>query len=257
MAAFFSTYMFMVLGLLIKLKGFSKKLPLGFLFFFCLWCLLFSYSRGAYVAALGGLVFIGALFNRKILVLLIVASFFWKSIVPISVVERIEMTTSEVEHAGSSSESRLSMWQHGIKLFLKNPIGYGLDSVQFLGFRKNYSVIDVGEFRMKRDTHNKYIEFLVEMGLIGISLFLYLFYLALKRARAVYTATGDSVFGGLALGFAASIVSLMIVNLFGDRWTYIPLAAFFWVLWALTTRSFLILQQETASDSTDTQYLNP
>jgi len=55
------------------------------------YCMLYTFSRGAYIAFIAGLA-LSPWLRRKKFLLLIVFFIFWRSLVPVSVVERIEMT---------------------------------------------------------------------------------------------------------------------------------------------------------------------
>jgi O-antigen ligase len=149
------------------------------------------------------------------------------------------MTQDEEVGLESSAAGRLGRWKHGVDLFIKNPLGYGYETVAVLGFRGNR-----GYLSSKGDPHNRYVEFLVEMGIIGIALFLYLFYLAFKGGWKLYLMAEDNFLKGLGLGFSATVVACFIVNIFGDRWTYAMLGAFYWVVWALVVRGNIIANKK-------------
>ena len=64
---------------------------------------------------------------------------------------------------------RFLWWKNAISLFVKRPIyGYGIGNINVSG---NSSAV----------THNTYLDFLVDQGLIGFSLFLFLIWNSCKR----------------------------------------------------------------------------
>ncbi|MFQ5802584.1 MAG: O-antigen ligase family protein [Candidatus Methylomirabilales bacterium] len=236
--AFWAEYSFILLGVLLVCTLKFWRWPILATLGVSVYGLVYSFSRGAYAAFLVGFLFI-SLVSRNVKALAVLGGFllFWTSLVPGSVVERVEMSRSEDGTLDSTLEGRLGRWQHGIDLFLRNPVGYGFETVRFLGFTGYLEVGSSGG-----DPHNRYIEFLVEMGVVGIVMFLYLFYLGFKSGWRLYTRGEDKFLKGLGLGFAATVVATMVANMFGDRWTYDILGAFYWVCWALVVRGNVIDQ---------------
>lgn len=240
LGAFFAEYSFIVLGILFLYEVKKWKWPLFALLSLNIFCLIYSFSRGAYLAFLIAFLFISlASKNVKALSLLVLFLISWNTLVPESVVQRIEMTRTEEGELESSAAGRLGRADHGIKLFLRNPLGYGFETTRFLGFSKN-----LGQVSRKGDPHNRYIEYLVEMGILGIGIFLYLFYRAFKSGWTLYLKAKDGFLKGLGLGFAATVIACMVANFFGDRWTYEILSGFYWVFWALVVRGNLIAQMD-------------
>jgi len=85
------------------------------------------------------------------------------------------------------------------------------------------------------------------MGIPGVLLFLYIFYLGFSSGWKLYQDSEDKFLKGLGLGFAATVVACMVSNLFGDRWTYVELSVFYWVFWALVVQGNIIVQKERAT----------
>ena len=233
-AAFWAEYSFIIIGILFLCEQNFWKWSLLALLSLNMYCLLYSFSRGGYLAFLAAFLFISLVHrNIKALALLVLFLVFWTSLVPQSVVERIEMTEGEEGGLDSSSQGRLLRWEHGMSLFLKNPLGYGFETAGYLHFPRS---------GFGGDPHNRYMEFLVEMGIPGILLFLYLFFLAFRSGWKLYVASEDKFLKGLGLGFAATVVACIVSNFFGVRWTYVELGAFYWIFWALVVRGNLLVQ---------------
>lgn len=232
-AAFYATYTFVLLGIFLFDKVKIRRILFGTAILLNLYCALFLYSRGAYVAILAGLVLICLVKNKKLLIPLIFLLFFWQAIIPASVVERIKMTRTEEGVLESSTADRLDLWKKSIELFKENPIvGVGFSVFPYLGYEKG-------------DPHNIYMEVLLEQGIIGITIFLLLLYLALKYSWRLYKTTDDRFLKGLGLGFTACVIATMTTNIFGDRWTYLQLGAYYWVFLALVVRGNIIVQEQS------------
>jgi len=232
-AAFYATYTFVILGICVYMKKKIWKITLWALFFLNSFCIMFLYSRGAYLSFLTAFTFFGIL--RKNIFIIIAIVFIlvsWQNIMPQQVIQRINYTETEGE-LDESAGKRLNYWQESIEYFKQSPIiGVGFNTKPFLG--------------SGRDTHNLYIRTLAEQGLIGLIFLITIIALSLKRSFQLYKKAQDKFFKGLGIGFIACIIAVIIGNSFGDRWTYLPLGAYFWVFLAMVERGNLITDQQLA-----------
>lgn len=95
--AFIAEYCAVFLGLLLCDKNKWRRLLCLATVVVSLHPLFFCYSRGAYLAAFGVLVCFGVMKKRTLLVLAVVIVVAWQTVLPASVVDRIEMTRTESE----------------------------------------------------------------------------------------------------------------------------------------------------------------
>ncbi|MCM8781397.1 MAG: O-antigen ligase family protein, partial [Candidatus Omnitrophica bacterium] len=147
-----------------------------------------------------------------------------------------EQTKTEEGTLESSAQKRLELWKQGINIFQEYPLtGVGFSTTQFLGLGGGFA-----------DTHNIYIKTLTEQGITGLIILLILFWLALKSGWQLYKISDDTFLKGLGLGFVACTMATIATNLFGDRWTYLQLSAYYWVLLGLVARGNIILEKQLA-----------
>lgn len=232
LAAFYATYTFVLLGILFFDRVKLRRILLVTAIILNIYCALFLYSRGAYVAILVGFIFISFIKNKKFLIPLIILLLFWQAILPKKVVERINETKTEDGTLDPSSQHRLDMWKQCFNLLKNNPImGLGFNAIPYLG-------LTLG------DTHNIYVKVLTEQGIIGIAIFLILLFTALKTGWRLYKSAKNMFLKGLGFGFTVCVITTMIVNFFGDRFTYLQLGAYFWVFLGLTARGNIIIQEK-------------
>jgi putative inorganic carbon (hco3(-)) transporter len=213
----------------------SRKLLLLALIASSVYCLLFVFSRGAYLAFLAGLIFIGIFKERKLLVLAAVLLFAWQVFLPKSVQERITMTYQGGE-LDPSAQTRLNLWQEALDMMSHNPImGSGYDTYEYLR----------GELRPGRytDTHNYYLKVLVETGFVGLLFYLWLLCKLFYQGQTLFFRAEDPFFKALGLGFAALMVGTAVLNLFGDRWTFFQVNGYIWVVLALVMRAHIIVRE--------------
>jgi len=227
--SFLTIYTLFIIGLLLVDKCFWRRIAYSILIVYNIFSLMYSFSRGAYVGFLIGLFFVGFIRKRTLLVPLIVFLLVWKLIVPLSVVERVEGIfiegsdeTTEMISLGDTkifTSGRAIHWHQTLDYFSKNPI-FGI------GFG-TYNILTGW------DTHNVYIKTLAEQGLIGLFIYLWLYLLALRSGWRLYRRADEELVKALGFGFLCAVVGSMVVNIFGDRWTYLQLGGLYWIFWAL------------------------
>lgn len=232
LAAFHAHFIFIPLALLFYEKRKFFKIMYLSVFLFTLYPILFLFSRGAYFATFTGLLFLGIKKSKVLVVCLVLLMVSWVTILPSAVVERINMTETETGLDHSSSK-RLEYWQLGIAQFMRNPvIGVGFDTSQF--FRGG-------------DLHNEYVEILAEQGIIGLWVFLSLLFLSFSNGLWLHKNARDDFSKGLGLAVCAVVIACLVTNFFGDRWTYMELSAFLFVLMAITCNSKALVLSERSS----------
>ncbi|MBP1695274.1 MAG: lipid core--O antigen ligase-related protein [Deltaproteobacteria bacterium] len=229
--AFIVSYCSLLLGLVLFDKNKWRRLLFLAAVVIGIHPLFFSYSRGAYAAALGVLCFFGVVKKRSLLVLALILFISWQTLLPSSVVDRIQMTKGGVRGPESSVAVRLDLWNHAVRLFERNPIfGTGFGGFE-LSLPKN------AEFK---DTHNLYLKILSEQGVIGLSLLLLVFFMALRSGQKLYRKAQTPFQKGLGFGFLGCTVAFIVTNMFGDRWSYFVLGDYFWIVWGLVDREILM-----------------
>lgn len=231
----------MVLSFLLGFFGFIKKwwtrILVAGVMATCVYCLLFTFSRGGYVALLAGMVVTGLFRSRWLIAVALFIVLSWQSFLPVSVQERINMTTEDVaegQQLDSSAQDRLVLWHDALELFKRNPVtGTGFDTYSSMGRVGGY-----------RDTHNYYVKVLAEMGIIGFLLYLSLLWTMGQTGVALFRAASDPFWRGVALGFIAMMGSIVVANLFGDRWTYQQLNGYLWILLGCVIRGQMTIEEQ-------------
>jgi len=231
-AAFINQYTLLLMGLCFFMKKGLKKIALFGLILLNLFCVLFLFSRGAYVALVIGMFFLFSIKNRMLLIPLVLVIIYWQAALPERVRERILETTNVYGELDRSSELRLIVWQNSLDLFSESPIiGVGYGVFQSMGY-------ELG------DTHNIYLKILAEQGIVGLCIFLLLILSFFVQGVRLYSRSDDPPCKGLGLGFTICLVVLLVNNVFGNRWTYMELNSYFWVFAALVSRLNIITTEE-------------
>jgi O-antigen ligase len=237
---------------LLVLAGFERKFLLRTGYYllagFSALCLTYSLSRGGYLAFLVGCLFVGIFKQRKLLVFLAVLLFTWTSVVPQAVQDRVTMSfdgqTGTLDH---SSETRLTLWGDAVEMFHSSPmLGTGFNTYAYMHREKRTDGVE-GYYE---DTHNYYLKALVETGVLGLAVFLWLLVWTFCSGFLLYRRAKDPFLASLGLGLAAWIVTAATANFFGDRWTFLQINGYMWVLGGLVSQAWVI-EQSTNSKTAE------
>jgi O-antigen ligase len=189
--------------------------------------IFFSYSRGAYLATIVVLLAFGVLKQRILLLVLVMAAFSWEVLLPKTVVERVTMTATPEGELESSAGSRIVLWERAFGLFESSPVfGVGL---------KGFALSAVGG--RYTNAHNLYIETLAEQGIFGLLFLLAVMLRALMSSWRLYRGEASDFDRGLGLGMIGCCLAVIATNIFGDRWSYFEIGAYYWVFWGAVDRA--------------------
>jgi putative inorganic carbon (hco3(-)) transporter len=242
-------------ALLLALGSFEKKfwIRTGYraLALFSAVCLMYSLSRGGYVAFFAGWLLLGILRERKLLVLLVVFLLSWTVFTPRAVQERVLMTYDEQSHStDNSTETRLSLWENAMQVFHSNVVtGSGFNTYAYMHLNKRTD----GVSGFYEDTHNFYVKVLAETGVLGILIFLVLLSKTfLTGFRLFHTAT-DPFYASLGLGLVGWLTCSAVANFFGDRWTFLQVNGYLWVLGGMVSQALLLEKKQALDDAVTEQ----
>jgi putative inorganic carbon (HCO3(-)) transporter len=237
MGAFQAEFAIFLIGLTLFVKKPVLKLGLLAIALTCIYCLELTFSRGAYAGFLMGLLVLGLIKERKILILLVIILVSWQSFVPNAVTQRVTMTYQEGEGLDSSAGERVTIWEDAWQVFNEDPVfGIGFNTYAYMGRVGGYT-----------DTHNYYLKILFETGLVGLLIFLWLLRAACKMSWRLFRVAKDPIISALGCGLFAMLIGAAVVNFFGDRWTYLQVNGFLWVLLGLAARGLRLVSQENES----------
>ncbi|HNR66949.1 MAG TPA: O-antigen ligase family protein [bacterium] len=232
LAVFLASYSVFLITLFLYDKNVLRKIVYAGLGGLSYYCIMFLFSRSGYLAAFSSWAFIGLVKNRKILLVVILVTFFWQSVLPLSVRERIEMTKTEDGYDGTTLE-RLGMWQQAKMMIAENPImGAGFDITRQL------TITDGGLTQYTwQSFHNNYLQTTVEMGYIGLALVLSLFLLGAYCGWRLTKISGDAFEKGLGVGMIGCTIATLAGNFAGSYWHFFNIIGFYWVALALVVKS--------------------
>ncbi|GAA0975970.1 O-antigen ligase family protein [Acrocarpospora macrocephala] len=188
--------------------------------------LLGSGARGAMIAGLAGLVVVGLLQNRRLLIGLGALVVAIVVAVP-AVVDRFADLAETRTEGGLEANSlvwRFDHWSQALDLLGLNPVtGTGLGTTRLLIYK---------------EVHNDYLRALVESGLLGLVTYLGLLaalvitaYLALRN-----TGPGRGLERGCAVAFAGSVAALLVSAISDNAMTSVVVMWYFAVFAGIALR---------------------
>jgi O-antigen ligase len=232
LAAFEAQFAIFALALAAFEKKRLRKLAYYALGAFSALCLMYSLSRGGYVAFLAGWVFLGLTKQRVLLVALIVFALTWTTVVPNAVQQRVFMTYDENGALEHSAETRITLWEDAMELFDSNPAtGTGFNTYAYMH--------RVGTYE---DTHNFFLKVMVETGLIGLALFIWLIAKTFLTGFRLFRRAKDPFYASLGLGLAAWLLCAAVANCFGDRWGFLQVNGYMWAIGGLVAHAWKVEQ---------------
>ncbi|MDP2652729.1 MAG: O-antigen ligase family protein [Candidatus Omnitrophota bacterium] len=214
----------------------SKKLwHYGLFILICilvLWSLLLTYSRGAWLATLAGMVVFAAISGKRGRVILIAG---FVAVIVTGLAGNAALRKNSRVDAPMISTAigwRANLWRDSWEMVRERPVfGHGINT--FMPRYEEYvrtrpSRLSVGF--QPTYAHNCYVQLTVETGLAGLVLFLgIVFQLFMKAAKTVAAATrapSRHIIAGAAAGMAAFLMHSAVDTNFYS----LQLSAFFWLM---------------------------
>lgn len=215
-----------------------------------LFATMYTFSRASYLAVVAGALLLGILKDRKMIVVVAIFLFTWQAIVPTAVTQRVTMTKDSNGELEASAQERVDLWENAKKTFYNEPI-----------FGTGYATFQYGDHVDDlKDTHNWFVKVLLETGIIGGIFALILLQQMLALAYRLFRHAKDPLYRGLGFGLLLAISASIVLNCFGDRWTYLEINGLLWALIGTAVSASHLTEPETTAESValdSTSLVNP
>ena len=225
---FFAMTLFLPLGLFIETNSFVQKLLFFVEITLMTIALLFTYSIGAWIGALAGVVVIILMVGRgRHLILVPILIVIVVTILLVIFPAKVNLLFQHASHPVELS-LRVGAWQTAVNIIRAFPLtGIGLGQTNYLQKAEPYRA--VAQYRPLAHPHNSYLELGAMTGLPVLIVFLTLLFSALwwswHNWAQVDIRTRYLLGGGMAAIVALSVNSISI-----NGWTLPPLAAMGWLV---------------------------
>lgn len=184
--------------------------------------LIFTYSRGAWIAFAVGLIIYGLLYNWRILIGLVFGAFAGLMAVP-GISSRINYLLSPEYLMSSSKGGRIERWTKAIEVWQAHPLvgeGFG----RFGGAVADRNI--PGSIYVD----NFYLKTLAESGIIGLLALILLFFAGLRCSLNSFNRLTDPYFRCLAAGIIAGLCGVLVHNSVENIFEVPMMASYFWLL---------------------------
>ena len=197
----------------------SKKSERGawlFVFGSTLLCLVFTWARGAWLGAIAAFIVFALLYTKKtipFLLLCLLAVPFLPVVLPESIVTRL---TSIGDMTDSSTSYRFYVYKSALAMcadFFLTGIGSG--GTNFSEVYVSYSFSGV---ERTHHAHNLYLQLMIELGVIGIALFVVAMFVYIQSSVSALKKEKDAYLRGLILACATGVFAVLVQGLTDYVW---------------------------------------
>lgn len=203
----------------------SRLLTLG-LTAIMLLCLVYTYSRGAYLGLILAFALFAVLRDRRFIILGVIGLLLLPFVLPPSVINRF---TSIGNLTDTSSSYRISVWLGSLKLVQDYwPSGIGLGLEPFKLIYPKYSLNAAYAFH----SHNIYLQLLIETGIAGFLIFASIIVVYYKTMLAGFYKTKDKFTSTFMIAIASGMGGYLAQGMVENLWYNNRVLLTFWVMLA-------------------------
>jgi len=241
MGAYYCFFLFIVLAILIDAPVFKGKIRLILLAVMLSFGLFNTYSRSAYVGFVVGMFVLSLLKERKLFLVFLMLLLFTPIYMQSAVLERITFTVKSFEPVlilDEASNIRIVLWKRAIQAFLEAPIlgsGYWTTRWTISG----------------AEAHSQFLAVLVEGGIIGFSVFVWMLIRMYKAALNLRKNATTFYYRGLGAGYVAGFSAVLASCLTSENLEAFRMIGPLWFITALIVSANRILARQSEKPDMD------
>lgn len=220
-------------------RWFSRLITLG-LTAIMLVCLIYTYSRGAYIGLMLAFALFAVLRDRRFVVLGVIGLLLLPFVLPPSVINRF---ASIGNLSDTSSSYRISVWLGSLKVVQDYwPSGIGLGLEPFKLIYPKYSL----NAAYAHHSHNIYIQLLIETGITGFLMFIAMIVVYYKTMLAGFFRTKDRLISTFMIAIASGMAGYLAQGVVENIWYNNRVLLTFWVMLAfgMTAKALITKDNE-------------
>lgn len=188
--------------------------------------LLFTYSRGAWLAMAGALAIYGLLYNWRIILALAAGTYAAPKIIP-GIASRIGYMLSPAYLLSSARAGRVARWNMALDKLQNHP-------VVGEGFGRFGGAVAARHIPSSNYVDNFYLKTAAESGILGIAALLWLLLSSLRCALNSYRRLTDTYLKGLAVGLISGLLGVLLHNGVENIFEVPMMTVYFWLLVGIT-----------------------
>lgn len=190
-------------------------------------CLVLTYSRGAWIAMLFALIFMGSLINRRVVITMIISALVLISFfASFNIVG--ENLRSIMKLKDKSMLIRLNLWKEALAVIEDFPVvGCGINT---------YTAI-TPYYKLSEDSgyypHNSYLHMAAETGLAGLGAFLWIIGILFKTSIRNLKSFEDSFYRAVLIGLLSGLFGFLVHSIIDTNFYSIQLSVLMWYVMGL------------------------
>lgn len=226
-AAFLIFGVFPVVMMIVYSKSVPAKIVYGVFLVTAILNIYFAGSRNSYIALVIGAVAISLLYSWKFLFGLVPIGAAALLIAPVR--DRVLAIGND-----SLNESRIKLWQTALKMIQNHPI-IGVGNGNYVKLYDEY--VNKYKYLAYKDyshypTHNSYLKIEAELGIAGGISFLSIIISSVIKINTAIHKIKDKKINLFYIGFFASVIGFLFMNLLDNLFFTPEIAAYFWIFLA-------------------------
>lgn len=186
-------------------------------------CLVFTSSRGGWIAVALAIIVFGILKDRRVLAFGGLLAIIAINFVPNSIIERL---ASVGNLADTSNAYRTFIWKSSLGIirdFWYSGVGLGVDA-----FSKIYNSLYMREGVYAFHTHNLYLETFVEMGIMGLFVFLTIVFLYYRHGIAAFIKSSDNFLKAMLAAMIGGMTAFLFHGISENSFYNFKIVLMFW-----------------------------
>ena len=232
---YLAAYLALVFPFAVYLTFFSKTKKERLLCFLCDiiigMCIIFTWSRGAWLAMLICLTVQCIIYSRKTMRLIwlsVISIPFLSFILPQNIIDRF---SSIGNFADSSIMYRVYTWKGSmgiVKDYFWGGIGYGTET-----FREIYPMYAYAGIEAAAHSHSLFLQILIGMGIGGLICFALIIWFYSQKSFGYLKASSDKSSFMITVASLTSVIAFMIMGIFDYVWYNYRIFFMFWTIMAI------------------------
>ncbi len=199
--------------------------------------LVFTYSRGAWLAMAGAFVIYGMIYNWRILLALFATAFAAPRLIP-GISSRIGYMLSPAYILSSTRAGRVARWNMAIDKMVSRPLTGE-------GFGRFGGAVAARHIPSSNYVDNFYLKTAAESGILGLASLVWLYLHGVRCVLNSYRRLTDPYLKGLAGGLIAGLMGVLLHNVVENIFEVPMMATYFWLLLGMTAALPHLEGQET------------
>ena len=132
-----------------------------------------------------------------------------------------------------SLQSRLQQVRTSLAYASKHPLGVGIGAISSDKYIHLVEVVGRSNVNSLFSTENGFLTVLVEMGVVGLGVYIWLMFSIFKQGFKIFRGLTDNFLKWLALGLLSSCFVFFVSQFFNESLLSYPMNFYFWFLLGL------------------------